>query len=321
MLDLPHYLRDRLGMHSDPLSEFLHFVNARSVMSGGLVAGGAWAIAIPAPDTIKFWGVARGSCWLSFDDEATPILLEEGDVFLSSRPRSLVIASDLCAPRVDLSDVLKNRVGATVQLGSGDDCYVIVAGVELSTDYDQLFLDAIPATIHVRGTSRQAQKLSWLMDELIQEREDDPPGSGVASAQLAHLMFIQTLRAHFVAEAPLNPGWLRAVTDKRIAPALRLMHGDPGYPWQLEALAKAAAMSRATFALHFKTVAGVAPMTYLTHWRMRLAERALRETRTSIGEIGRSFGYTSESAFSSAFKRVTGRYPLHFRRLMTQQQA
>ena len=305
-------------MQNDPLSEFLHFVNARSVMSGGLVAGGAWAIAIPAPDTIKFWGVARGTCWLSFDDEATPVLLEEGDVFLSSRPRSLVIASDLCAPRVDLSDVVKNRVGATVQHGCGDDCYVIVAGVELSTDYDQLFLDAIPATIHVRGASRQAQKLSWLMDQLVQEREDDPPGSGVASAQLAHLMFIHTLRAHFDTQAHLDAGWLRAVIDKRIAPALRLMHGDPGYPWQLEELAKEAAMSRATFALHFKTAAGVAPMTYLTHWRMRLAERALRETRTSIGEIGRSFGYTSESAFSSAFKRVTGRYPLHFRRIMTQ---
>lgn len=320
MLDILLLLLHRLIMQNDPLSDFLHFANAQSVMSGGLLAGGAWAIAIPPPDTIKFWGIARGSCWLLFEDDATPILLEQGDVFLSSRPRALVMASDLSAHPVDLSEVLKDRVGATVQHGCGDDCYVIVASVELSADYDQLFLDAIPAIIHVRGMSRRAQTLAWLMDQLVQEREDDPPGSAVASAQLAHLMFIQTLRAHFDTQATLDPGWLRAVTDKRIAPALRLMHGDPGHPWRLDELAKSAAMSRATFALHFKAIAGVAPMTYLTHWRMRLAERALRETSAHIGEIGRSFGYTSESAFSSAFRRVTGRYPLHFRRLMMQRQ-
>jgi AraC-like DNA-binding protein len=121
------------------------------------------------------------------------------------------------------------------------------------------------------------------------------------------------LRAHFDTAEPLAAGWLRAVTDKRLAPALRLMHGDPGRSWQLEELAKAAAMSRATFALYFKSVAGIAPMSYLTEWRMRLAEQALRENRMHIGDIGRSLGYMSESAFSNAFKRVTGRSPMHFK--------
>jgi AraC-like DNA-binding protein len=92
------------------------------------------------------------------------------------------------------------------------------------------------------------------------------------------------------------------------------MHDNPGRSWQLGELAKAAAMSRATFASYFKTTAGVAPVAYLTEWRMRLAERALRENRTSVGELGRSLGYTSESAFSNAFKRVTGRSPQHHRR-------
>jgi AraC-like DNA-binding protein len=72
-------------------------------------------------------------------------------------------------------------------------------------------------------------------------------------------------------------------------------------------------MSRATFALYFKTVAGIAPMSYLTEWRMRLAEQALRENHAHIGDVGRSLGYTSESAFSNAFKRVTGRSPIHIK--------
>jgi AraC-like DNA-binding protein len=72
-------------------------------------------------------------------------------------------------------------------------------------------------------------------------------------------------------------------------------------------------MSRTSFAFHFRAVAGVAPLTYLTEWRMRLAERALREETTPVATVGRSLGYSSESAFSNAFKRVTGNSPRAFR--------
>jgi AraC-like DNA-binding protein len=313
MLDRLVFLLQRLIMWIDPLSDFLHLVSARSVVSGGLVAGGSWAIAIPPPDTIKFLGVVRGGCWLSFEDGTKPIRLEAGDVFLRAAPRGLIMASDLTAPRVDLDDVLKDRVGAIARHGSGDDCFIIGGNVEFSPEYGQLLMGALPPFIHVQAGSQRARTLSWLMDQIVQEREDDPPGAGAATLQLAHLIFIQILRAHFDTAESLDAGWLRAVTDKRLAPALRLLHADPGRSWRLDELAKAAAMSRATFALYFKTVAGVAPMTYLTQWRMRLAERALREDRAHIGEVGRSLGYESESAFSNAFKRVTGRSPMHAR--------
>jgi AraC-like DNA-binding protein len=167
--------------------------------------------------------------------------------------------------------------------------------------------------IHVRAASRQATVLQWLLDQLVRERAADLPGAGIASAQLAQLMFVQILRAHLETSGPLPVGWLRAVSDKRLAPALRMMHGDPGRSWRLKELARAAAMSRTTFALHFRTAAGVAPLTYLTGWRMRLAERALREENTPVSVLARSLGYTSESAFSNAFKRVTGNAPRRYR--------
>jgi AraC-like DNA-binding protein len=93
---------------------------------------------------------------------------------------------------------------------------------------------------------------------------------------LAQLLFIQLLRAHLAASGPLDAGWLRALGDPRIAPALRLMHGEPGRNWPLTELAKACAMSRTTFATHFKAVAGVPPLTYLADWRMRLTGRVWR---------------------------------------------
>jgi AraC-like DNA-binding protein len=72
-------------------------------------------------------------------------------------------------------------------------------------------------------------------------------------------------------------------------------------------------MSRTSFAVHFRTIAGVAPLTYLTEWRMRLAERALREETTPVAVLARSLGYASESAFSTAFKRVNGSSPKAYR--------
>jgi AraC-like DNA-binding protein len=94
------------------------------------------------------------------------------------------------------------------------------------------------------------------------------------------------------------------------------MHAEPGRPWELGQLAKAASMSRSTFALRFKTVLGVAPLTYLTEWRMRLAEKALRDDGTSVAALAQSLGYASEAAFSHAFKRVTGSAPKRYRLAM-----
>jgi AraC-like DNA-binding protein len=47
---------------------------------------------------------------------------------------------------------------------------------------------------------------------------------------------------------------------------------------------------------------------------MRLAERALREEGTPVAVLAGKLGYGSESAFSNAFKRVTGNAPRHYRR-------
>jgi AraC-like DNA-binding protein len=131
-------------------------------------------------------------------------------------------------------------------------------------------------------------------------------------------MFVQVLRTHLTdpAQAP-DPGWIRAIADERIAPALRLMHSDPGRSWTLGELARASAMSRTTFATRFKEVAGIAPVTYLHGWRMRLAERALRGGATPISSVALSLGYTSESAFSNAFKRAVGVSPKRYRSART----
>jgi AraC-like DNA-binding protein len=300
-------------MTADPFSNVLALANAQSVVTGGFTASGRWAIGFPPPAKIKFFGMVRGACWLRVDGEDAPLRIEAGDVFLLAAERSFVLAGDLSSTPVPATSLFRTGDGAIVKLSDAEDDFLIGGHVQLDPASGGLLAHVLPPLIHVRAALPQATILQWLLDQLVRERRGDLPGASLASSQLAQLMFVQVLRAHLAEPGPVQSGWLRAINDPRIAPALRLMHGDPGHPWQLGELAKAAAMSRTTFALHFKSITGISPLAYLTEWRIRLAERALREENTPVSVLAQSLGYTSESAFSNAFKRATGRAPKHYR--------
>jgi AraC-like DNA-binding protein len=73
-------------------------------------------------------------------------------------------------------------------------------------------------------------------------------------------------------------------------------------------------MSRSAFAQKFKATVGASPMEYLTRWRMLLAGDRLTNSRDPISVIAPALGYESESAFSTAFKRVMDCSPRRFAR-------
>jgi AraC-like DNA-binding protein len=99
------------------------------------------------------------------------------------------------------------------------------------------------------------------------------------------------------------------------------VHEDPAYRWTLADLAGRAGMSRSSFALKFKQMVGIAPMEYVTRWRMLLAADRLTETGQSVSEIALSLGYESDSAFSTAFKKTMGVSPRQYTRIKGNGQA
>lgn len=313
MLDSAYYLRDSPEMQADPFSDILKLMRAETLVTGGFTAGGAWAIRFPVPEKIKFFAVVKGRCVVRVDGTDAWIAFDTGDVGLLAARRSFVLASDPDVQPVDAMRVFSGAGATAAILGDGADFAHIGGHVLLDPASGRLLADALPPWIHVPATSPHATTFRWLLDQLVAERAVDLPGGRLASAQLAQLLFIQILRAHIDTSAAMPAGWLRALGDPRIAPALRLMHAQPDRSWHLDELAHACAMSRTLFAAHFRKVAGIAPLAYLTGWRMRLAERALREDAAPVATIARSLGYGSESAFSNAFKRVGGLSPRAYR--------
>ena len=125
-------------------------------------------------------------------------------------------------------------------------------------------------------------------------------------------MFVEALRSTASTQAP--PGLLRGLSDPRLAPALRRIHGEIAQPWTMEELAGAAAMSRSSFFERFKATVGVPPMEYLLAWRMTVAKHLLRQEHTVLADVAERVGYSSASTFSTAFSRFVGEPPSAFAR-------
>lgn len=298
-------------MSADPFSDVLRLTEARSVMTGGFSAGGRWALRIPRPDQITIAAIAKGSCLLRLDGHKTALRIEEGDVGLLSGTSGFVIGSDLEGPITEVA--VRDKRGRVEQISARSETTVLVGRVSLHPSSAALLTDVLPPRIHIKASSPRAPSLRWLVEELFAEAVSPVPGTGVASEKLAELLFVQILRAHVASTKTLPASWMRATTDDRIVRALKLVHDAPGRAWSVDELARAAAMSRTRFAVRFKAVAGIAPLEYLTEWRMQLARQRLRDGDSSIAELASTLGYASESAFSNAFKRVVGTAPRNYR--------
>jgi len=298
----------------DPLSDVLSLLKPRSYLSAGLDAGGDWAISFAAPEGIKFNAVLRGSGWLMVEGEAEPQRLEEGDCFLLTRGRPFVLASDLSLPRIDAQPIYRMAADGIATCNGGGDFFLIGGRFAFSGDHAAVLFDTLPPVVHVREASSQASVLRWSLDRLASELREAQPGGALMAEHLAHMMLVQILRLHLGKGNGAGVGWLFALSDRRLGAAVSAMHADPARRWTLKELAGLAGMSRSTFAQRFREVVGAPPLGYLTRWRMLVAGDRLRNSRDTVALVAVSLGYESESAFSTAFKRVMACSPRQYQR-------
>ena len=100
-----------------------------------------------------------------------------------------------------------------------------------------------------------------------------------------------------------------------VALALRHLENSLDGPVSPSSLAKKAGMSTARFARVIKRIHGMSPMQLITKARIASGCRFLRESDASIAEIGLECGFEDHSAFTRAFRSVTGCSPSEYRRL------
>jgi len=92
------------------------------------------------------------------------------------------------------------------------------------------------------------------------------------------------------------------------------IHATPAEDWSLDALARIAGLSRTAFADRFERVVVLAPIQYVTLWRMRRVRLLLAESEWTIDRVAEQVGYESAAALSRVFKRWVGEPPGRYRR-------
>ena len=299
----------------DPLSDVLSLLKPRNYMSAGFDAAGDWSIQFPdQQESIKCGALVSGQCWLSVEGVPEPVRLETGDGFLLPSGRPFRLASDLSLPPAEAHMVFSAaRSGGIVTWNGGGDCLIVSSRFALDGKHAGILLRMLPPIVHIRKESDRAA-LRWSVERMMQELREGQPGGFLVIQHLAQMMLVQALRLHLAEGSRGGVGWLFALADKQMGAAISAMHADPGHPWTLQALSARAGMSRSSFALKFKATVGKAPMEYLACWRMLLAGDRLAKDREPVSVIALSLGYESESAFSTAFKRVMGCSPRQYGR-------
>lgn len=298
----------------DPLEDVLDLLETRSHLSTSLIAGGRWAVRFDAPLDIKFNAVRRGNCRLDVEGHSEPIALAEGDCYLLTRPKRFTLRSDPDAPELDASTVFAEAEHGIARTGTGDDVLLIGGRFTFNQPGQDLLLTSLPPVIHLPAGTPHAETVEWALTVIERELLLRPVASDLVTQHLAMVMLVYVLRLHLAREPQSVSGWLAGMTDPAVAAALTSLHDDPARPWTVAELARAGSVSRSTLAARFKQTVGQGPLTYLTQWRIHLASQKLRKSDETISSIARVTGYGSESAMSTAFKRVTGISPSAYRK-------
>jgi PAS domain S-box-containing protein len=87
-------------------------------------------------------------------------------------------------------------------------------------------------------------------------------------------------------------------------------YDEPITPSQLAALAH---MPPTRFARIIKRIHGISPMQLITKTRIAAGSRLLRESQQTIADIALQCGFCDHSAFTRAFRSLTGLSPTQFR--------
>ncbi|GGG95634.1 AraC family transcriptional regulator [Silvibacterium dinghuense] len=296
----------------DPLSDVLSLLRPRSYTFGGMDIGKPWSVSFGRHQGIKCYALYSGECWLTVDGISEPTHLVAGDCFLLTHGRPFVLTSDLTLPPVDVVQYFSRPANGTVRtFHGGGDCFSVGGHFLLDGPAAGFLLEVLPPVVHLRSEQDRAS-LRWSLDRMRQELRNPQPGGLLLTQHLASMMLIQALRLHL--NEGTGTGWLAGLADAQIGQALRVLHGRPAHRWTLHELAAEARMSRSSFAQRFRELVGASPIDYLARWRMLLAADRLRTTTDSIAAIAFGLGYESESAFSTAFRRIMGSSPRRYAR-------
>jgi AraC-like DNA-binding protein len=296
------------GEPHDLLSELLASVHLRGERIAEYTPHGAFSIMFAGSGTLHI--IESGELEIGLDGDERSERLRRGDVILLPRgdAHHMTTMKQRAAHRL----AGRERVGDTSH--EAEPVRWLCGTFMIGDSEASHLLASLPAVIMLRGA--RDRELEWLEVSrrmLLIEMRSPTQGSVVMIARILDLLFIQILRA-WAAGQDATPNWLAGALDPQLGPALSAIHTDPRHDWSVEDLARSCSLSRSAFAERFVARVGKPPASDLAHVRLDAAATLLRDTPTPVGLVADKVGYTSEAAFSRAFRNRYGKPPSRWRR-------
>jgi AraC-like DNA-binding protein len=266
---------------------------------------------------VLFHVITSGTCWVDVDG-GDKHWAGPGDVIVLPYGDQHRMGGVAAADVVPLSAIMQAPpwpVMPVIRHGAGGERTDVVCGF-LHSD-DVLFdpaLRVFPPVLVVRlAPGPPAEWVRATVAYALAQADVAPLGPDAVRTRLPELLLVEVLRIHLASAPAADHGWLAALRDPVLAPALAALHSDPARKWTVPDLAARAVVSRSLLDARFRDVLGRSPIRYLTEWRLHLARDLLATTDLAVATVGRRVGYEAEEAFSRAFKRQSGRSPALWR--------
>lgn len=298
----------------DILAEVLNRVRLGGTLLFHFELGQPWSLELPQRPHALFHYLSRGSATLALG-QGRELHMTAGDLVVVSRgePHKIYSDSRIKSFSVDDLDRSSAHLGVVRHGGSAQPYATMICGkFTVARPSRGSVLELLPPVLLLKQTE-DGEWLEAILRRMVGESAQARPGQGVALSRLTEVLFVEVLRSWVKSLAPGEGGWLGAMADPHIGPALQLIHGQPDRPWTLDDLGQRVGLGRSAFSARFTRLVGQSMYRYLIARRMSEAAFLLETSDEGIARIATSVGYETTAAFSKLFHRHHGETPGRYR--------
>jgi AraC-like DNA-binding protein len=298
----------------DILAEVLDRVRFGGTILFHFELGHPWNLALPPRPYALFHYLSRGTATLELENGAE-LTMTEGDFVVVTRGEPHLIYSDRRTKPLPLVDIDRPpaRLGAVRHGGTAEPLSTMICGnFTVSRPSRGSVLELLPPLLLLKP-GVDGDWLQVILQRMVSESALERPGQGVVLSRLTELLFVEVLRSWIKSLRPGEGGWLGAMADPHIGPALKLIHEQPGWPWTLRDLGQRVGLGRSAFSARFTKLVGQSMQRYLIARRMAEAAFLLESSNEGIARIANRVGYETAAAFSKLFRRHYGVSPGRYR--------
>ncbi|EJN09479.1 hypothetical protein PMI42_06800 [Bradyrhizobium sp. YR681] len=220
----------------DILAQVLDRVRLGGTLLFHFELGHPWNLALPARPYALFHYLSRGSATLALE-QGQELEMSEGDLVVITRGEPHVFYSDRRAKPLRIIDIDRSspRLGVIRHGNRARPHATMICGnFTVSRPLLGSVLELLPPVLLLKPNA-DGGWLEAILRRMVSESALERPGQRVALSRLTEVLFVEVLRSWIASLSPGQGGWLGAISDPHIGPALKLIHENPERPWTLSA--------------------------------------------------------------------------------------